>query len=230
MRLVTVGVGAAASPRYAPAGLVILHAGTRVMIDGGPGAEPGGRIDAWLVTDARCELIASIRRLARKHGLEPAVRAFRRDALVIRPEPVVHTNHPAFGYRIELADKLIVWAPEFYAFPSWAAGAALMFAEASSWRRPIRFVGGAGGHMPVLAVAETARALGVKRLVFAHIGRPTLRAAASGEAPPFGELARDGQTFTLPVTARGQRRSIARFSPRVRAASIHELLPLGQRR
>jgi hypothetical protein len=195
MRLVTVGVGAAASPRYAPAGLLVVHGDVRVMIDGGPGAEPARPIDAWLVTDARSELIAAIRRLARGRRLEPAVQWFQRADLVIRPEPVVHTNHPTFGYRIEIGDRLIVWAPEFFAFPSWAAGADLMFAEASSWSRPIRFARGAGGHLPVLEVAEAARTSGVRRLVFAHIGRPTLAALAGGARPPFGELAHDGQVF-----------------------------------
>jgi hypothetical protein len=33
--------------------------------------------------------------------------------------------------------------------------------------------------------------------VFAHIGRPTLRALARGERPPSGELARDGQAFVV---------------------------------
>jgi hypothetical protein len=62
--LTTLGVGAQNSPRYAPAGLLVAHAGVRVMIDGGPGAEPTGRLDAWLVTDARAELIGGIRRLS----------------------------------------------------------------------------------------------------------------------------------------------------------------------
>jgi hypothetical protein len=53
MRLVTLGVGAAASPRYAAAGLLVARRGVRVMLDGGPGAAPSGRLDAWLVTDER---------------------------------------------------------------------------------------------------------------------------------------------------------------------------------
>jgi hypothetical protein len=210
MRLVTVGVGAAASPRYAPAGLLVVHGGARVMIDGGPGAEPEGRVDAWLVTDERCELIAAIRRLARERGLEPTVRAFEGGTFALQPQPVVHTSHPAFGYRIEVGAQLVVWAPEFFAFPRWAARADLMFAEASSWNRPIQFAGGAGGHMPVLGVAEAARTFGVRRLVFAHIGRPTLRGLASGGRPPFGEFARDGQVFALSVSARERPPAVAR--------------------
>jgi hypothetical protein len=50
----------AGSPRFAPAGLLIEHGGDRVMIDGAPGAEPRGRIEDWLVTDARAELIREI--------------------------------------------------------------------------------------------------------------------------------------------------------------------------
>ena len=30
------------------------------MLDGGPGAEPSARLDAWLVTDARSELIVDV--------------------------------------------------------------------------------------------------------------------------------------------------------------------------
>src|SRR5437588_115064 len=47
------GIGAMASPRYRPAGLLVEYASARVMIDGGPGAAPAGRLDDWLVSDAR---------------------------------------------------------------------------------------------------------------------------------------------------------------------------------
>jgi hypothetical protein len=72
-----------------------------------------------------------------------------------------------------------------------------MFAEAAAWDRPIRFAGGVGGHLPALVVAEEARRRRVRRLVLAHIGRPTLRAIDRGERPPFGAFARDGQAFIL---------------------------------
>jgi hypothetical protein len=52
-----------------------------------------------------------------------------------------------------------------------------------------------GGHLDALSVQRAARRAGVKRLVFAHIGRPTLRAIDAGARPSFGELARDGQIF-----------------------------------
>ena len=197
MRLVTLGVGAQNSPRYAPAGLLVAHAGARVMIDGGPGAEPRGHVDAWLVTDERAELGRAIRQLAAARGLEPRAMDFARGGLGIERRPVAHTNHPTYGYRIRGGGRTIVWAPEFCAFPRWARGADLMFAEASGWDHPIRFVGGVGGHMAALAVARAAKRLGIARLVFAHIGRPTLRALARGERPPFGQVARDRQVFIV---------------------------------
>src|SRR5690606_21885060 len=39
------GMGAMASPRYRPAGLLVVCGGHRLAIDGGPGAEPPGRLD-----------------------------------------------------------------------------------------------------------------------------------------------------------------------------------------
>ena len=185
------------SPRFAPAGLLVEHAGVRVMLDGGPAAEPTGRLDAWLVTDAQSELITCIRRSAEARGLAPRVGTLRRPGLVIEPRSVVHTTHPTFGYRIRAGRRTVVWAPEFWKFPAWARQADLMFAEAAAWRRPIRFVGGVGGHADVLTVAAAARRAGVKRLVFAHIGRPTLRALAEGRTAPFGSFAADGQVFVL---------------------------------
>lgn len=199
MRLVTVGVGAQNSPRFGPAGLLVAHRGVRVMLDGGPGAEPVGDLDAWLVTDERAELIAGIRRLARDRGLEVRAADFERGGLRVLRRAVVHTNHPTFGYLIVATDPAIrvVWAPEFLEFPKWAAGADLMFAEASGWNRPIRFTGGVGGHLDGLSVARQARRYRVRRLVFAHIGRPTIRAMDRGDRPPFGEFARDGQAFVV---------------------------------
>ncbi len=199
MRLVTLGVGAQNSPRFGPAGLLVASRGVRVMLDGGPGAEPPDRIDAWLVTDARAELIARIRRLARDRGLEVRVANFERGDLRVQCRPVVHTNHPTFGYLIVASHPPVraVWAPEFMEFPKWAGGSDLMFAEASGWNRPIRFAGGVGGHLDTLSVANEARRGRVRRLVFAHIGRPTIRAMDRGERVPFGEFARDGQVFVL---------------------------------
>jgi hypothetical protein len=192
------GVGAMRSPRFAPAGLLVEHGQDRVMIDGGPGAEPRGRLDAWLVTDARAELIRDIRVLAWRHRLEPEVDDYVRDgALRINPEPVVHTSHPTYGYRIGLGRFVVAWAPEFFEFPLWAEGVDLLFADGAGWNRPIRFAGGVGGHACVIDVAREAEVRGVRRLVFAHIGRPTIRALIAGERPPFGELGHDRQVFSI---------------------------------
>jgi hypothetical protein len=205
MRFVSLGVGAAQSPGFAPAGLLVSFRGAHVMIDGGPGAEPRRRVDAWLVTDQRAELISVLRRLAAAHGAVPEVRSLAHHGLELEPMPVVHTNHPAYGYRICAGDRTAVWAPEFLEFPAWAANADLMFAEAAGWNRPIKFRGGVGGHLDVLTVAAKARRQNIRRLVFAHIGRPTIRAIDRGERPPFGEFARDGQVFWLRELLRSER-------------------------
>src|ERR671923_2093106 len=147
--MVTVGVGAANSPRSAPARLLVARGGVRVMLDGGPGAEPSGRLDAWLVTDERAELRSRLRRLAAERGLRPHAGSFQRGALRVDARPVVHTSHPTFGYRIEAPEGTVVWAPEFLEFPG--HGVELMFAEAAGWERPIRFAGGVGGHLHVPA-------------------------------------------------------------------------------
>jgi hypothetical protein len=191
------GIGAMNSPRYAPAGLLVEHGQLRIVIDGGPGAEPDGLVAAWLVTDERAELIRQLRRLAAGRGLVPAVRAYRGDGLAVTPYPVVHTSHPAYGYLIEAGGRRAVWAPEFFEFPAWAAGADLMFAEAAGWTRPIRFAKGAGGHAPALAVADQAACHGVRRLVFAHIGRPAIAALDAGLAPPFGEIGAEKARYTF---------------------------------
>jgi hypothetical protein len=74
-----------------------------------------------------------------------------------------------------------------------------MFAEAAGWERPIRFAGRVGGHSPVLDVAREAQEHGVQRLIFAHIGRPTIRALDAGKLAPFGEFGTDGKTYRVRV-------------------------------
>jgi len=197
------GIGAMNSARYAPAGLLIEHGQARVAIDGGPGAEPDGPLAAWLVTDQHAELIRQLRRLAAAHGLTPAVGTFRGSGLTITPYAVVHTSHPTYGYLIEASGTRTAWAPEFLEFPPWAAGADLMFAEAAGWERPIRFAKGTGGHAPALEVAEQAARHGVRRLVFAHIGRPAIAALDAGHVPPFGEIGVEGGLYTVSSGAGG---------------------------
>ncbi|HZA77882.1 MAG TPA: MBL fold metallo-hydrolase [Acidimicrobiales bacterium] len=202
LRLRLLGVGAMRSPRYAPAGLLVSYGGTRVALDGGPGAAPEPPLDAWLVCDERSELRTELRRLARDRDVEAAVAPFRAGGLSIEPRPVAHTSHPTVGYVIAAGDRRVAWAPEFWTFPDWAAGVDLLFADAAGWSRPIHFAGGVGGHAAALAVADEARRRGVARLVFAHVGRPTIRAIDAGERPPFGELGADGRGYRLRIGRR----------------------------
>ncbi|UXY32268.1 hypothetical protein [Streptomyces sp. HUAS TT20] len=198
LRLTLLGIGAMASPRFAPAGLLLAYGGRRVVFDGGPGAEPppGVSLEAWLVTDEHAELRSALRRLAAERGLVPRMADADLRDLRIRAFPVVHTSHPTCGYRIE-AGVVAVWAPEFWAFPMWAANSDLMFAEASGWNRPIRFRGGVGGHAPVREIAREAAQHRIGRLVYAHIGRPSLRAMDAGLGPVYGEWGREGHTYIL---------------------------------
>jgi hypothetical protein len=75
-----------------------------------------------------------------------------------------------------------------------------MFADAAGWNRPIVFRGGTGGHACAADVARTARRRGVKRLIFAHIGRPSIRALDRGEEVPFGEFGSDGKIYLIPAS------------------------------
>lgn len=198
LRLTLLGVGAMNSPRFAPAGLLLRWSGHRVVLDGGPGAEPPpGPLDAWPVTDEQAELRSALRRGATARGVRIRAGGLQLGGIHLRCMPVAHTAHPAYGYRIETGGPVVVWAPEFWEFPSWAAGADLMFAEAAAWDRPIRFRGGVGGHATVQTVAEQSVRHGVRRLAFAHIGRPSIRAIDAGVRPPVGEWGVEGRTYSL---------------------------------
>jgi hypothetical protein len=198
MRFTLLGVGAMNSPRYAPAGLLVEYGRCRVAFDGGPGAEPPWGLDSWLVCDEHGELRAELRRIARTSDMaEPTAARFTHGRLTVEPLEVAHTSHPTYGYRITVGGRTAVWAPEFWEFPAWAAGCGLMFAEAASWARPIRFRGGVGGHMAGSEVAAAARDNDVGRLVFAHIGRPTLRVIDAGTRPAFGEWGVEGASYRL---------------------------------
>ena len=196
------GVGAMNSPRFRPAGVLVQQGDVHIMIDGGPGSAPSKRIDAWLVTDARADLIRDIRMLAKHWRLYPCIAGFQAGGLLVEPKPVVHTSHPTYGYLIQSDEVRIVWAPEFFAFPTWARAAHLMFADAASFSRPIRFAGGVGGHMAAIDVSRAARRLRVDRLVFAHIGRPSIRAIDVGQTPPYGEWGIEGATYPAPPRRR----------------------------
>ena len=195
-RLTLTGVGALNSPRFAPAGLLIEYDGKHVMIDGGGDSVPTGlSLDAWLVTDDRAELMGQIRPSAKKRHLAAGIGSFSVQDLRIDPRPVIHTAHPTYGYRIVAGRHLVVWAPEFFEFPDWAEGCDLMLSEAAGWDHPIHFAGNVGGHAATLDIAKQAKLKGVRRLVFAHIGRPAIRAMDRGDRPPFGSFGYDGARF-----------------------------------
>lgn len=105
LRFTLLGVGAMKSPRYAPAGLLLRYGRRRIAFDGGPGAEPPERLDRWLVTDLQAELSGPLRRLASGRGVEIGVDACRLDELIVEPHLVVHTSHPTYGYRVEVAGR-----------------------------------------------------------------------------------------------------------------------------
>jgi ribonuclease BN (tRNA processing enzyme) len=102
---------------------------------------------------------------------------------------------------LQAGNKKVVWAPEFFKFPDWARNADLMFADGAGWDRPIRFVGGVGGHAAALSVARDAHSRGVRKLILAHIGRPTIRAIDDGKTLPFGEFGVENKTYRLRAEA-----------------------------
>jgi hypothetical protein len=57
-----------------------------------------------------------------------------------------------------------------------------------------------GGHAPVAQVALDAVKYEIKRLVFAHIGRPTIRAIDAGKQAAFGEFGTEGFSQPLACT------------------------------
>lgn len=197
LALTLLGIGAMNSPRYRPAGLLAEWDGNRVAVDGGVTADPGSGLRAWLVCDSRAELMAAIRRRARELHVTPAVAAFIEGGVEFRPLAVRHTSHPTYGYLITTARSRVAWIPEFWEFPAWARDADLAFADAAGWDRPIRFAGGVGGHASAVHVAEQARRQGVRRLVFAHVGRPSIRAIDQGCSPAFGEFGVEGASYRV---------------------------------
>lgn len=196
VRLTLLGVGAMNSPRFRPAGLLV-RSGTRcLVIDGGDERGVPQRVDAWLVCDEHAELMARLRRLAAGRGAAPAVASHMLGEVAITPLPVEHTSRPTYGYLLATRARRVGWAPEFWRYPEWANDLDLLFADAAGWSHPIRFRGGVGGHACATEVARAARAHSVRRLVFAHLGRPTIAAIDAGARPDFGEFGVEGQTFS----------------------------------
>jgi len=174
------GVGTAASPRFAPAGLLLEYGHTRVGFDGGPGSEPPETVQAWLVRSREGALHSELRRIADECGMpEPAVASFRHGALHVEPLPL--PGEAPVGYRITAGRHLAVWAPESRGLPVWAEEADLVFAGTSGMRRTI----------------EAARRLRVRRLVFALLDEDACAAMDAGKDPPFGEWGQEGGRYRL---------------------------------
>jgi hypothetical protein len=193
--LVLLGVGTARSPRFAPAGLLVEYGHTRVGIDGGPGSEPPENVDAWLVRDEDGPLQPERMALAADEDMTaPVTGPFHHGTLHIEPLPVRCGGRRMHGYRITAGRHTAVWAPEFTEFPSWAEGADLVFADATAWEAGSR---GTGDRLGVLASALAARRLGVRRLVFAHLGQAVYEAVDSGQDPPFGEWGEEGRKYRI---------------------------------
>lgn len=180
-RFLLLGVGAAGSARFAPAGLLLEYGHVRIGFDGGPGSEPPENIDAWLVSDATGPLQPELRRIARETGMpEPAVAPYEHRPLHIEPMPVAAAAH---AYRITIGHQFAVWAPGLAQFPEWAGGADLMFAD------------GTGDRHRLAEVAAAAQQLLVRRLVLVPVGDTAIESVDRGRPPPYGEWGEEGRLY-----------------------------------
>ena len=197
--LTLVGTGALKSPRKS-ASLFVEHDGSKVLIDAGPDIKKEdlpAKPDVILITDEESWFAKDAKRLAEELGVEVVQDEYVSDGLRITPFPVEHTNHPVFGYRIEADGYKVIYAPEFWKFPArQAKGADVAILEGSAWDRPIRFAGGVGGHAAILDTLNRAKAVGVKRIIFTHIGKPVEEAKDKWEEEGV-EIGEDGQKIRL---------------------------------
>jgi len=157
-----------------------------------------------LVTDERGELRAALRRLAAQRGRTPAATTYVGGGLDVVPRPVAHTSHPTYGYAIRAGSRLVVWAPEFWTFPEWAAGADLMFAEPPAGTgRSVSAVVRAGTR-PCCVPPPTPRRPAYAGWCTRTSAGPSLRAIDAGLVPPGGEWGEPGRTYRLPVRDSGR--------------------------
>ena len=79
-----------------------------------------------------------------------------------------------------------------------------MFSDAAGWNRPPYSICQARRRTCCGARrAEAAQAINVARLVFAHVGKPTIRALDVGKSFPFGDLGQERTTHELTLGATG---------------------------
>jgi hypothetical protein len=182
-RLILLGAGAAGSSRYAPAGLLLEYGHVRVGFDGGPGSEPPENIHAWLVCDVHSGLQPELRRISHEAAMpEPVVAPYDHPPLHIEPMPLASL---VYGYRITTGHRIGVWASVIGEFPSWAAGADLMFAD------------GTDGQVSLGDIAAEAKRLEIRRLVFARLGDAAVLAMDEGKRPRYGEWGEEGRAYRL---------------------------------
>lgn len=197
-KLILTGTGAMDSPRKDES-LLVSYKEHNVLIDAGKKirAKDLPELDAILVCDDKSRYMNDAKRIGEAFDLVPEVGEFSADDLKIIPFPVKHTKHKTYGYRIEARGKKIIYAPEFYIFPSSEVkNADVAILEGSAWNKPITFVGGVGGHAAVLDSWKKAKKAGVKRIIFTHIGKPVERNLE--EAKEVGiEIGEDGQVIEI---------------------------------
>jgi len=196
LKLTLIGTGALDSPRKDEC-LLVEYQGQRILIDAGPDIQPKdvGELTDILVCDPESDFMKDARRLGEKYGIEPGVKSISEDGLKITPFKVKHTSHDTYGYKIEADNKTIIYAPEFFEFPTrQVKNADIAILEGSAWSKPIVFTGKTGGHAAVLDSWEKAKEANVDRIIFTHIGKTT--EAHLKDAEEMGiEIGHDGQVI-----------------------------------
>ena len=181
------------SPRYRPAGLLVCWASHRVMLDGGGSADPGRPLDAWLVSDEHAELMPCVRRRAAELGVAPGRGCIQADAGVAAAGAVHLTSELRISDRDDPAAGRV------------GAGVLGVTPVGGRGRSHVRRCGGVEPADPVRPRRRRPRlcarrgggaphTAGVRRLVFAHVGRTSIRAIDRGERPPFASGAAMAQS------------------------------------
>lgn len=196
LKLILIGTGALNSPRKDESFLV-EHGDEKILIDAGPDIKTKefSKLTGILVCDPKSDFMKDAKRIGEKFGLIPQVKKIERDGLKIEPFEVKHTNHKTYGYTIKVDNKKIIYAPEFFEFPEKEIkGADLAILEGSAWDRPIRFIGGVGGHAALLDIWEKCKKLKVP-VVFTHIGKSVEKHLKEAEEMGI-KIGKDGQEIT----------------------------------
>lgn len=237
--LAIIGTGAMDSPRKDES-LMIAYKLKHVLIDAGKDIKakdlPVKTLHRILLCDPESRYVKDAKRLAKQFKIldPPGVGEWILEDLSITPFEVKHTNHKTYGYKIMIDKKKIIYAPEFYEFPAREAkDADLAILEGSAWDKSIDFVGGVGGHAPILETWKKAKDAGVKKILFTHIGKPVERNL--DKAKELGiDIAHDGQKLKLDEISKKltpqQQKEVDEETERIRRNSKqakfpHEFMP-----